>query len=224
MPVLRKASARWSGFATANGALAMGSNIEPRMRLQARQVDEIEALPHLALPKRVEALNEVLKAVFKRGCKHRDDTQRQTQAADTPDGVGKLVRALEAGVVIKLSIMRQPDRTPTSQQAADHRARVDAKPGPSIGLISVQRGGSKHRELRSFIKLQVLDQIKTIELGSPCSHLRQMPAARRRGPSQAFARIRSPMAPKDTSDRGHRRHRAISCPLQSLMNGRCSTL
>src|SRR6478609_7763400 len=52
----------------------------------------------------------------------------------------------------------------------------------------------------------------------------QVPAARRSGPSHAFACIGSPMAFEDASNCGDRRHQATSSLLQCLMNGWRSTL
>ena len=176
-------------------------------------------MTHLGLPKRVEAFDGILKAVFEWRCEHGDDSQGQAQATHATHRIGKLVRPLEAGVVVKLCVMRQPDRTPARREVVDHLARANAKLGPSIGLIAMHRGRGEHRKLRPFVQLQVLDQIEAIEFSLPCGHLRQMPAARRRGPTQAFVGIGSPVPLEDASNGGYRRHQAVSGLLQRLMNG-----
>src|SRR5690349_4051760 len=61
VPALRKGSSLRGGFAALNRALLVRLDIEAGMGLQGRQIGEVEALPHLALPKPVEAFNWILK-------------------------------------------------------------------------------------------------------------------------------------------------------------------
>jgi len=91
---------RKGGLLAAPGvARTMGGNIPVRMLLQVSLAAAMDALPEFALPEAVEALDGVLKPRFARLGKDGDDAQRQAQAADAPNGVGELMRALEDGVV-----------------------------------------------------------------------------------------------------------------------------
>jgi len=73
---------------------------------------EMEALPDGLLPTAVEAFNGGLEACFAGGHKDRDHAKLEAGANDAADGVGILMRALKAGVVIELGIRRETNLRP----------------------------------------------------------------------------------------------------------------
>ena len=113
----RKASPVGRGFSPGSGFAAIGRNVALGNGRQARDIGKVVALPDLALPKSVEAFDRVLEARLARRGKHGDDLEGQTQPADAPDRVGKLMRPLEDGIVVELRVAGQGRRGASARAA-----------------------------------------------------------------------------------------------------------
>src|SRR5258708_3900464 len=82
-----KRAARRRAVSTRGGFAAVSGNIPRRNARQAGDAGAMVALPDLALPKSVEALNGVLEPRLAGWSKYRNDLQCQTTAADGAHGV-----------------------------------------------------------------------------------------------------------------------------------------
>src|SRR5713226_5716926 len=145
---------------------------------QLGQVFEPVALPKLGLPKRVKALDRVLKAWFARWGEHYDHAQGQAQPTDAANGVGVLVRPLEQRVVIELRVVGQPVATPALYQALQHCLGTGRIQRPDIGQPAVQRGAGEDRDQRAVGNLQILNQVKAVQLGVACGQCGEIPTLR----------------------------------------------
>src|SRR3972149_5564591 len=112
-------------FSPGGGLGAIGCDITGGDARQGFGIEDVMALPDLALPQRVEAFDGILEARLARWGEDRDHSERQPQPADTSDGVGGSVCSLEYCVVVKLGICRQPVTTPALDQGLQR--------GPSAG-------------------------------------------------------------------------------------------
>ena len=76
----------------AHTAGAMRSHVSRRQLLKMHHVLDAIALPHFALPQRVEAFDGILEAMLSRRGKHRRDTQGEAQTRSEERRVGKECR------------------------------------------------------------------------------------------------------------------------------------
>jgi hypothetical protein len=86
-----KQTAPWGALSPQGGSSAVGGDLSVRDGHEAFDIGAAVALPDIARPKSVKALNSALEARLARQRGHRDDPQGQTQASDPPDRVGNLI-------------------------------------------------------------------------------------------------------------------------------------
>src|SRR5262249_56882144 len=130
-----------------------------------------------------------------------DDAQAQAQPADTPDHIGMDVRPLEDRVVVELGVARQAELAPVLDQALDHELRRDAlAPRPGRDQAAMQRDGVEYLDLGAGLDGQALDDIDAVEFPAATSHLRQIPARRRRRPSDPMATVQHAATAEDAVD------------------------
>src|SRR5450759_2942826 len=103
-------------FSPGGGLGAIGCDITGGDARHGVDIGEVVALPDLALPQPIEAFDGILEARLARWGEDRDHSQRQTQPADTSDGVGRSVCSLEYCGVVKLRISGQPVTAPALNQ------------------------------------------------------------------------------------------------------------
>ena len=168
--------------------LAVGHGIFSRLSLHGGQRVEMEALPDFSLPTSVKAFDRSLEPGFSWRSKDRGYSQAQAKPNNASDGVPELVSALETGVVIKLSIGRQSERSPVFNQGLNHRMSEDGVIGPRGDQTSVHRYRVENFDSSSAFDDQALDNIEAIQLASSSCHLGQIPTGwRRRMPSSMSA-------------------------------------
>src|SRR3989304_5007808 len=100
-------------FSTGGGLGAIGCDITGGDARHGFDIGEVMTLPDFALPQPIEAFDGILEARLARGGEDRDHLERQTQPADTSDGVGELGRSLEDPGVAKLRVTGQLVTAPT---------------------------------------------------------------------------------------------------------------
>ena len=188
-------------FSPGGGLGAIGCDITGRDARQGFGSGKVMALPDLALPQRIEALDGILEARLARWGEDRDHSQRQTQPADTSDGVGELVRSLEDRVVVKLRISGQPVTAPALNQGLERRPSAGPLHDPSLGQRSVQAGAGEHIDKGASGNLQILDEIEGVELGSPTGQIGQIPALGRCRPALSVHAIKRAVTRKHTVNR-----------------------
>jgi len=152
--VRRHRDSRRGGVGGGLSAGTVRGDVTLRARLQFLETTHAVTLPDFGLPQGVEALDGVLHPVLQWRHEHRNDPQRQTQAAHAPHRVRELVRALKHGVIVKLRIGRQPIVLPTRQQAGQGRLGAELRqPSPC------NRPGSKAHPFPA----NILDQRRVAE-------------------------------------------------------------
>src|SRR5438552_16107205 len=218
MPDAREGPPLGSATATVNATLAVGVHIAPRLLLQRGQIGKVKALPYFGLVQAVEAFDRVLQAEFQWGHEYRNYVQGQTQPNNTAETIGKAMRALEAGIVVKLNVRGHAQLLPARLQTSDHLDRPDLEARPRIHDTAMQRGGGEHRYLWPLLQLEIFNHIQTIELSATRRHCRQMPATRRSRMPYSPPGIDLPMAAENATNRRHRR-RVLPRVAQRLGNG-----
>jgi hypothetical protein len=108
-------------LAARRAAGAVRRNIACIDSQQLGEVLEAVPLPDLGLPQAVEGFDAVLEARLTRWCEYRHHAQRQAQAADATDGVGKLMGTLKHGGIVELGAVRQAQLCPAFAQSREHR-------------------------------------------------------------------------------------------------------
>ena len=196
-----KATPVGGGFSPGGGFGAISRDIACGDGRQACDIGEVMAPPDLALPQAVEAFDGILEAQLAWWCKHRNDLQRQTQATDTSDTVGKSVPSLEDRVVVELRIRGQPFAAPALKQNWEGSACAGPLHRPGVAQRTVQAGAGEHRDERPVGDLQILDEVKSVEFGLGVGQIRQIPALGRRRPALSMRAIEHPVTRKHPVDR-----------------------
>jgi len=194
-------------FSAGGGLGAIGCDITGGDARQGFDIGEVVALPDLALPQPIEAFDGILEARLARWGEDRDHSQRQTQPADTSDGVGGSVCSLEYCGVVKLGIGGQPVARPALDQGLQRRPSAGPLHDPGLGQRAVQAGAGEHIDKGSSSDLQVLNEIEAVELGSPTGQIGQIPALGRCRPALSVHAIKCAAARKHTVNRCARGNR-----------------
>ena len=177
-------------FSTGGGLGAIGCDITGGDARHGFDIGEVVALPDLALPQSIEAFDGILESRLARWGEDWDHSQRQTQPADTSDGVGELVRSLEDRVVVKLRISGQPVTAPALKQRLQRDACAGVLHDPGLGQCAVQAGAGEHIDKGASGNLQILDEIKGVQFGSPTGQIGQIPALGRCRPALSVHTIK----------------------------------
>jgi hypothetical protein len=180
--------------------LAVGHGIFSRLSLHSGQRVEMEALPDFSLPTSVKAFDRSLEPGFSWRSKDRGYSQAQAKSNDASDGIPKLVSALETGVVIKLGIGRQSERSPMFNQGLNHRMSEDGVIGPRGDQTSMHRYSVENFDSSSAFDDQALDNIEAIQLASSSCHLGQIPTGWRWRMTSSTSAIQNAAPLQDPSD------------------------
>src|ERR1035437_3552238 len=194
-------------FSPGGGLGAIGCDITGGDARHGFDIGEVVALPDLALPQPIEAFDGILEARLARWGEDRDHSERQTQPADTSDGVGRSVCSLEYCSVVKLGISRQPVTAPALNQGLQRGPSAGPLHDPGIGQCAVQAGAGEYIDKGAVGDLQILDEIEAVELGSPTGQVGQIPALGRCRPALSVPTIKRAATRKHTVNGYARRNR-----------------
>ena len=126
----------------------------------------VEAVPDGFTPSGIEAFDGSLEASFAGRREDRDHSELEAGPDDSTDGIGILMRALEARGVVELGIGRQTDLGPMLEDTFQGpRGSGRAWEGPSRGQCAMNRDGGKDVDQGSFFDEQVLDEIEAVQFG-----------------------------------------------------------
>lgn len=178
----------------------------------------LEARPDFGLPAAVVTLDGSLEAGLARRGEDGDDLKGEAEANDAADGVGKLMSALEAGVVVELSIGGQADVVPVGQKRLESFPSGDEGPGPGLHQAAVERDGVENLDIDSAANDKAGDDVEAIQFGVALGDLGQVPAARRGRVAYPSAPIQSTSPQQDPSDRANRRQRVAALHEQLPMD------
>ncbi|OGA35847.1 MAG: hypothetical protein A3F75_07970 [Betaproteobacteria bacterium RIFCSPLOWO2_12_FULL_64_23] len=188
-------------FSAGGGLGAIDCDITGGDARQGFDIGEVVALPDLALPQPIEAFDGILEARLARWGEDRYHLQRQTQPADTSDGVGGSMCSLEYCGVVKLRVSGQPVTAPALDQGLQRGPSAGSLHDPGLGQCAVQAGTGEHIDKGAAGDLQVLDEIEAIEFGSPTGQIGQIPALGRCRPALSVYAIKCAATHKHSVNR-----------------------
>jgi len=162
----------------------------------------VKPVPDDPTPTSIETLNRRLESHFPWGSKDGCDTQTQTQAHDTTQDVWMLMSTLKTGVVIKLSIPWQSNRTPVHLDRRKYRLGCQLRfEGLCHRQSSMERDTGQCINQRTVFNLQVLDDVEGVKLRSPAGNLRQVPTSRGWRETTSSPAIQRTSSFQDATDR-----------------------
>jgi len=215
----------WRGsFDSESRTNAAGLDVFGRLDLECKQGVMLEARPDFGLPAAVVALDGSLEAGLTRRGEDGDDLKGEAEANDAADGVGKLMSALEAGVVVELSVGGQADVLPVGSQRLKGLSGGDEGPGPRLHQAAVKRDAVKDFDIDSAANDKAGDDVEAIQFGVALGDLGQVPTWRWSWAPYSSAPVQGPSPQQDTSDRAHRRQRTVALCHQLAMDRRISEL
>lgn len=188
-------------FSAGGGLSAIGCDITSGDARHGFDIGEVVTLPDLALPQPIEAFDGILEARLARWGEDRGHSERQTQPADTSDGVGRSVCSLEYCGVVKLGISRQPVTTPALDQGLQRGPSAGPLHDPGLGQRAVQAGAGEHIDKRACGNLQILDEIEGVQFGSPTGQIGKIPPLGRCRPALSVHTIKRAATRKHAVDR-----------------------
>ncbi len=218
LPWLGEGHAWWSGIDAESGASAAGSDELGRLDLESKQGVMLKARPDLGLPAAVVALDGSLEAGLARRSEDGNDLKGEAEADDSADGVGKLMSALEASVIVKLRVGGQADALPVGSQRLEGLPSGDEGPGPGLHQATVERDGVEDLDIDSAANDKAGDDVEAIQLGFALSHWWQVPTSRRGLATNPSAPIQGASAQQDPCDCAHRRHGVVALCEQLAMD------
>lgn len=224
LPRFREGRSWRGGFDSKSGTGAAGLDVLGGLDLEGKQRVVLEARPDLCLPAAVIALDGGLEARLARRGKDRDDPESEAESDDATDGVGILVSALEAGVVVELGIGGQADVLPVGQQRLESFPSGDEGSGPGLHQAAVEGDGVEDFDIDSAANDKAGDDVEAIQFGVPLGHLRQVPTSRRGGMPDSSTPIQGASPQQDPSDRANRRQRTEALFQQLTMDRRIAEL
>jgi hypothetical protein len=178
----------WSRVDPGGVTFLMGANELVGMFLERGQSGVLTAVPDFGLPKMIEAFDFSLEARFSRGCKNWNQTQAQTQMDDATQAAGDSVRTLKAGVIVKLSVVRQAKESPVGRQAGQHIQSCKSRLWPSCGQAAIEGNTIEDRDGGAVPYDQVFNEIEGIQFDAAMGQLRQIPPGRGRSETAAASR------------------------------------
>lgn len=217
LPRLREGRSWWGSIDSKGSTGTAGLDVLGGPDLEGEQRVMLEARPDLCLPAAVIALDGGLEARLARRSKDRGDLESEAESDDAADGVGVLVGALEAGVVVELGVGGQADVLPVGHQRLESFPSGDEGSGPGLHQSAVERDGVEDFDIDSAANDKAGDDVEAIQFDVPLGHLRQIPASRRSGMWDSSTPIQGASPQQDSSDRANRRQRTVALFQQLTM-------
>ena len=224
LPCIREGRSRRGGFDSKGGTGAACLDKLGGLDLEGEQRVVLEARPDLGLPAAVIAFDGGLEARLARRGKDRDDPKSKTESDDATNGVGILVSALEASVVVELSVGGQADVLPVGQQRLESFPSGDERSGPGLHQTAVERDGVEDLDIDSPANDKAGDDVEAIQFGVAPGNLRQIPTSRRSGMTNSSTPIQSAPPQQDPSDRANGWQRTVALFQQLAMDRRIAKL
>ena len=224
LPRLREGRS-WRGSVDSKSSTGTaGLDVLGGLDLEGEQRVVLEARPDLGLPAAVIAFDGGLEARLARRGKDRDDPESEAESDDAADGVGVLVGALKAGVVVELGIGGQAHVLPVGQQGLESFPSGDEGSGPRLHQTAMERDGVEDFDIDSAANDKAGDDIEAIQFDVSLGHLRQIPASRRSGMPDSSTPIQGASPQQDPSDRANRRQRTVALFQQLTTDRRIAEL
>jgi len=182
-PSLGKGLTWRSCFDSGGSSLSIGCHESGGTGFETAERLVFEATPDFGLPSTVETFDGGLEAGLVGRHEDRCDAEAQAETRDTSHHVAVLFGALEAIVVVELSVSREPHKSPMFEEFFDHGFGDDIVFGPNGDQAAEEGNTGQNREMRAFSDGQAFDGVEAVQLGLARGDLREIPAGRRRRPS-----------------------------------------
>ena len=160
-----------------------------------------EALPDFLLPAAVEALYDGLESCLIGWREDGDDLELQAEADDTPKGVRKLTCSAKNSVVVELGILGEPMSAPMGNQRLGGDLGGPGGSDPTGTEACLETDGGHDVHVSAATQVKVFNEVEAIDVGPLGSDAREVPAFRRRGPTNSSPSIES-TAPQEDSTNG----------------------
>jgi hypothetical protein len=124
---------------------------------------------------------------------------------------------LEDRIVVELGVAWQAGQPPMLDQALDHELGRDTLPARSgCNQAAMERDAVEDLDLGSAAHDQTLDEIEAVKFSVPAGRLREIPARRRRRPSNPMPSVQHAPTADDAVDGPLRRQRFDSAGSEGL--------
>jgi len=181
----RPVEAQGCGFLTLLGFEVMGEDKAGGAAAELGVGGVVEAMPDFRLPEAIEGLDLVLKAVLAGWGEDGGDAQSQTEEGDGAEAIGMVMGAVKAQVVVELSVGGQAVLAPMGQQGIAGELGGDGGGEEAAAKASVQGDNVEDLDFAAALDDESLDHIPGIQFGAGGGDVREVPAWRRWGTTQA---------------------------------------
>lgn len=165
LPVERERMPGGRGSDPGSSILSCGAEVALIRSAQLKQGAPASAAPHFRFPSGVERLDQILDPVLAGWREDGRDAEAQAHAGHAADGVPKLVRALEEGVVVELGVVGEPVLPPVPEQTSNHVGGGPPFHQKRGRKSPVERDSGQNVEAGAGPNHQILDEVEAVELG-----------------------------------------------------------
>jgi len=162
----------------------------------------VKAIPDLGLPQVVEGLDLVLEAMLAGWGEDGGDAQGQAEEGDGTEPIGMVMRAVEAEVVVELSVGGQAVCAPVGQQRILSELGGDGGGEETAAQAAVQGDAVEDLDLADVLDDESLDDIEGVQLDAGRSDRGEIPTRRRWGSAEATGAADQAVALEDVGDGG----------------------
>jgi hypothetical protein len=162
----------------------------------------MEACPDLGLPEAVEGLDLVLEAMLTGWSEDGADPECEAKEGDGTEAVGMVMGAVEAEVIVELSIGGQAMSTPMGEEGVLGEVGRDGGVEETTAKAAVQGDGVENLDFANMLDDESLDDVKGVQFGPGGGEVWEVPAWRRRWAAEAAGRLNQGVALEDVSDGG----------------------
>lgn len=200
--IWRPREARWCSLLPFLGFDVMGGDEAVRTVAQLGAAGVVKAIPDLNLPQVVEGLDLVLDAMLARWGEDGGDAQGQAEEGDGTETIRMVMGAVEAEVVVELSVGGQAVGSPVGQQRILSELGRDGGGEESAAKAAVQGDAVEDLDLADVLDDESLDDIEGVQLDAGRSEFGEMPTRRRWGSAEATGTADQAVSLEDVGDGG----------------------
>jgi hypothetical protein len=178
-----------------------------------------EALDDLALPESVERFDGGLEAGLARRREDGSDAQSEAKADDASHGIGKIMGALKARVVVELSVGGQAVLTPMGEESLEDEVGGDVLTWPGIDETAMKRNGIEAVSVSIVLERDGFHDVEGVELDAAIGEIGKIPSGRRSRTAHASSSIENAVAGEDAADGSDGGKGRNALFLEMAMNG-----
>ena len=189
------------GLSACGAGVVDRGDVACRALAQCPDASMMKPGPDLCLPAGVVAFDGVLEALLGGWSEDGDDAKGKTQAGDASQGVGKLVGALEDGIIVEVGVGWQAVCSPVLEEGIDHAGGADGLlHGPALDESAEERDDIEDLDEGAVLDAQSLDDIQAVDLREALGGDGQVPGPGGSFAAQAAPAVERAMAGENTAD------------------------